>query len=145
VIVTWDELPGHRGQVAMVDGAFDPLHEGHVAYFAAAAELGVPVLCNLASDDYVREKHPVLLAQPQRAAVIDAIRYIDLVHCSQTTTLAVLEHLRPRYSVKGADWRDRLPPEQVAACDEHRISIVYVETVLNSSTALLRRQASPER
>ena len=34
----------------MVDGGFDPLHEGHIAYFAAAAELGVPVLCNLASE-----------------------------------------------------------------------------------------------
>jgi bifunctional ADP-heptose synthase (sugar kinase/adenylyltransferase) len=145
VIVTWEQLPEYRGRVAMVDGGFDPLHDGHVAYFAAAAELGVPVLCNLASDAYVAEKHPVLLAQPQRAAVIGALRAIDLVHCSQTTTLAVLLQLRPRYYVKGADWRDRLPPEQVAACAEHAISIVYVETVLNSSTALLRRQASPER
>jgi len=25
VIVTFDELPHHRGAVAMVDGAFDPL------------------------------------------------------------------------------------------------------------------------
>ena len=73
------------------------------------------------------------------------MRHIDLVHCSQTTTLAVLHQLRPRYYVKGADWRDRLPPEQVAACEKRSISIVYVETVLNSSTALLRRQAAPER
>ena len=144
MIVTWEELPSYRGHVAMVDGGFDPLHDGHVAYFAAAAGLGAPVLCNLASDAYVEEKHPVLLTQPQRAAVIDAMRHIALVHCSQTTTLAVLHQLRPRYYVKGADWRGRLPPEQLAACEEHSISIVYVETVLNSSTALLRRQASPE-
>jgi bifunctional ADP-heptose synthase (sugar kinase/adenylyltransferase) len=77
--------------------------------------------------------------------VIDAIRFVDYTHAEQTTTEEVLARLRPRYFAKGADWRDRLPPEQVAACDEHRISIVYVETVLNSSTALLRRQASPER
>jgi bifunctional ADP-heptose synthase (sugar kinase/adenylyltransferase) len=145
VIVTWEQLPEYRGQVAMVDGGFDPLHDGHVASFAAAAELGVPVLCNLASDAYVADKHPVLLAQAQRAVVIDAIRHIDLVHCSQTTTLAVLDQLRPRFYVKGSDWRDRLPPEQVLACEKHAISIVYVDTVLNSSTALLRRQASSER
>jgi cytidyltransferase-like protein len=144
MIVTWEQLPAYRGKVAMVDGGFDPLHEGHVAYFAAAAELGVPVLCNLASDAYVEAKHPVLLTQRQRAAVIDAIRYIDLVHCSQTTTLAALRQLRPRYYVKGADWRGRLPPQELATCEEHSISIVYVETVLNSSTALLRRQVSPE-
>jgi cytidyltransferase-like protein len=141
VIVTWDELPGYRGAVAMVDGGFDPLHEGHIAYFAAAAELGVPVLCNLAPDAYVARKHPVLLTQPQRAAVIDAIRYIDLVHCSQATTLATLDHLRPRYYVKGEDWRGRLPPDELETCQKRGISIVYVQTVLNSSTALLRRQA----
>ena len=145
MIVAWEQLPSFRGEVAMVDGGFDPLHEGHVAYFSAAAELGAPVLCNLASDAYVAAKHPVLLTQPQRAAVIDALRSIDYVHCSQTTTLAVLHQLRPRYYVKGGDWRGRLPPEQVAACQEHAISIVYVETVLNSSTALLRRQAPRER
>ena len=66
-------------RVAMVDGAFDPLHHGHIAYFKAARELGAPVLCNLASDRYVRTKHRPLLTETQRATVIDAIRYIDYV------------------------------------------------------------------
>jgi len=37
-------------KVVMVDGSFDPLHDGHIAYFAEAAALGMPVLCNIAPD-----------------------------------------------------------------------------------------------
>ncbi|MEY3358669.1 MAG: Cytidylyltransferase-like, partial [Actinomycetota bacterium] len=46
MIVAWNDLPNLAGKVAMVDGSFDPLHEGHIAYFSAAAELGWPLLCN---------------------------------------------------------------------------------------------------
>ena len=67
----------------MVDGAFDPLHRGHIEYFRAARELGVPLLCNVASDRYVRTKHPPLLPEDQRAAVIDAIRFIDYMHINR--------------------------------------------------------------
>ena len=74
----------------MVDGGFDPLHAGHVAYFRAAAELGVPVLCNVSGDHYVATKHAPLLPEDERAAVIAAIRYVDHVHVSQTTTEEVL-------------------------------------------------------
>lgn len=123
----------------MVDGGFDPLHDGHVNYFRAAADLGAPVLCNIASDNYVRRKHQPLLTQTERATIIDAIRYIDYVHLSQTTTEEVLRMLRPSYYVKGADWRGRLPPEQDEICAEVGIEIVYLDTVTHSSTAILER------
>ena len=58
----------------MVDGAFDPLHTGHIEYFKAASVLDAPLLCNVASDRYVANKHPPLLPEAQRAEVIDAIR-----------------------------------------------------------------------
>jgi len=140
VIVTFDDLANYRHQVAMVDGAFDPLHHGHIAYFKAAHELGVPVLCNVASDRYVRSKHRPLLTETQRATIIDAIRYIDYVYIYEIDTETVLRQLRPRYYVKGSDWRERgLPPEQVAICREHDIEIVYLDTVLDSSTRLLQQ------
>ena len=137
MIVTTEQLGPFRGQVAMVDGGFDPLHAGHVAYFRAAAATGAPVLCNLASDAYVARKHRPLLAQRDRAAVIDAIRWIDLVHLSQDSTEAALRALAPRFYVKGADWRDRLPAEQLAICSEQGTEVVYLDTVLASSSALL--------
>jgi cytidyltransferase-like protein len=142
MILSFDQLATYRHQVAMVDGAFDPLHHGHIAYFKAARDLGVPVLCNVASDRYVRTKHRPLLTETQRATVIDAIRYIDYVHIYEIDTETVLRQLRPRYYVKGNDWRARgLPAEQVVICREHGIEIVYLETVLDSSSRLLQQFA----
>ena len=146
MILTFDQLPEYRGRVAMVDGAFDPLHHGHIAYFRAARELGAPVLCNVASDRYVRTKHPPLLTETQRATILDAIRYIDYVHIYQIDTETVLRQLRPKYYVKGSDWRDRgLPGEQPVICREHGIEIVYLDTVLDSSSRLLQRYADQNK
>jgi cytidyltransferase-like protein len=138
MILPFEELKGLRGQVAMVDGAFDPLHRGHIEYFRAAAGLGVPLLCNIASDRYVSTKHAPLLPEEQRAAVVDAIRYIAYTHVNQHDTETILEELRPRYYVKGNDWQGRLPPRQVEICRDHGIGIVYLDTVLDSSTRILR-------
>jgi cytidyltransferase-like protein len=138
MIVSFDELPGLRGSVGMVDGGFDPLHRGHIEYFRAAAALGVPVLCNISSDAYVSTKHPVFLPEEQRAAIIDAIRYIDYTHVSRVDTETVLSELRPRYYIKGADWRGRLPAAQIEICAAHAIEIVYLDTVLDSSSRILR-------
>jgi cytidyltransferase-like protein len=140
VIVGFDRLKEYRSKVAMVDGAFDPLHNGHIAYFRAACEaVDVPLLCNVASDRYVRTKHPPLLGEDQRAAVVDAIRYITYTHINQFDTETILRELRPRYYVKGKDWGGRLPPAQVRICAEHSIGIVYLDTVVDSSTRILQQ------
>jgi cytidyltransferase-like protein len=140
MILDFEQLAGYRQKVAMVDGAFDPLHGGHIEYFRAAAErLGVPLLCNLASDAYVRTKHPPLLPEGQRAAVVDAIRYISFTHINQFDTETILRELRPKYYVKGKDWEGRLPPEQVRICAEHGIGVVYLDTVRDSSSRILEQ------
>jgi FAD synthetase len=146
VIVAFDQLEKYRGGVAMVDGAFDPLHRGHVEYFRAAAErLGVPLFCNVASDSYVRTKHPPLLPEDQRAAVVDAIRYITYTHVNQFDTETILRELRPKYYVKGRDWEGRLPAEQVTICREHGIEVVYLDTVLDSSSRILQEYCEQQR
>ena len=136
--VSFESLVDLRGKVAMVDGAFDPLHHGHVAYFERAAALGVPLLCNVASDRYVRSKHPPLLPEDQRAAVVDAIRYITYTHINRFDTETILRELRPKYYVKGSDWERRLPPEQVVICRDCGIEVVYLDTVLDSSSRILK-------
>src|SRR6185503_7578958 len=138
VVVTFDELPQYSGTVSMVDGAFDPLHAGHIAYFRAAAALGHPLLCNVASDRYVSTKHPPLLPEQQRATVIDALRDIIFTHMDTYDTASVLRQLRPWAYVKGADWRGRLPRLQVDICDSLGIRIYFLDTVSESSTRLLR-------
>lgn len=122
----------------MVDGGFDPLHAGHIAYFKAAATLGVPVLCCVASDRYISTKHKPLLPQDARACVIDAVRYIDYVCINESTTAEVLRQLQPRYYVKGKDWESRLPEAEMAICAECGIEIRYMDTVLDSSSRRLK-------
>jgi cytidyltransferase-like protein len=145
VILSFEQLVEYRGAVAMVDGAFDPLHRGHVEYFKAASALDVPLLCNVASDRYVRTKHPPLLPEQDRAAIVDAIRYISYTHINQFDTETVLRQLRPRYYVKGRDWVGRLPPDQVTICGEHSIEIVYLDTVLDSSSRILQQFTMEQR
>ena len=136
--VSTEDLPRHSGAVTMVDGGFDPIHAGHVEYFRAAAELGAPVLCNISSDHWVSRKHTPLLPQEERAAVIDAFRWISFTHVSSTPTVEVLHLLKPRFYAKGSDWRDRLPEDERRACDEAGIELVFLDTVTNSSTRLLQ-------
>lgn len=145
MILSFEQLKEHRGAVAMVDGAFDPLHRGHIEYFRAACALGLPLLCNIASDRYVRTKHPPLLPEDQRAAVVDAIRFITYTHVNQFDTETILRELRPRYYVKGNDWRGCLPPEQVTICADHGIEVVYLDTVLDSSSRLLQQFTEEQR
>jgi glycerol-3-phosphate cytidylyltransferase-like family protein len=144
MLIETADLPGHRGKVSMVDGGFDPLHHGHIEYFEQAAGLGLPVLCNLAPDEWVAAKHPVLLTQAHRARVVDAIRHIAYTHLAHGSTVDVLAELRPRYYVKGADWEGRLPEPELAACAEHGIEVVYLDAVLDSSSAIVRRMQHGE-
>jgi glycerol-3-phosphate cytidylyltransferase-like family protein len=123
----------------MVDGGFDPLHAGHIAYFRAAAALKAPVFCNVAANAYVSEKHPPLLPLEQRLVVLDAIRYLDYVYASTTATSDVLRRLQPRYYVKGDDWRGRLPAEEVDICTALGVEVVFVDTVRDSSTRIVRQ------
>ena len=139
MILTTEQLAPFRGAVTMVDGGFDPLHPGHIAYFRAAARLGPPVLCNVAPDAWVARKHRPLLTQAERAVLVDAIRHVDLVHPASGPTEDVLRALAPRFYVKGADWRGRLPAEQVEICAGQGTEIVFLDTVTGSSTALLER------
>lgn len=144
MLLSEDDLPAIQGKTAMVAGGFDPLHEGHVAYFQAAAGLGLPVVCSVDPDDYVARKHPVLLERSRRLALIDALKPIAYVYASPGATVDALRALRPKIFVKGSDWRGRLPAEEVAACEELGVEVRHVDLPLNSSTALIRNLTQSE-
>lgn len=123
----------------MVDGSFDPIHDGHIGYFKAASELGSPLLCNVAPDSWTTTKHPVFLAQEQRGIVLDAIRFISFVHLANLATVEVLRLLQPRFYIKGNDWvaRGGVPKIEADVCAEYDIEVVYLPTVTNSSSKIL--------
>ena len=142
MILEFNDLKDYQHRVAMVDGAFDPLHHGHIEYFRRARELGVPLLCNIAPDSYVAAKHPPLLEASRRAVVIDALADIDYTHVSRSDTETVLRELRPTHYIKGKDWEGSVPPEQERICAAQGTEVVLLDTVRDSSTALLRRYRS---
>ena len=144
MLVETEALERLRGAVTMVSGGFDPIHAGHIAYFAYAASLGRPVLCNVDPDAYVERKHPPLLDAEKRVRGLDAIRHIDYTHRSEIAVAEVLRRLRPRCFVKGVDWKGRLPADELAACAEGGVEIVYADTVLESSSRLYRAAQARE-
>ena len=147
MIIGFEHLKDYRGRVAMVDGAFDPLHHGHVRYFRSARAwldahgfAGVALLCNVASDVYLRSKHEPFLEGGERVEVIDALRDIAYTHLSSADTETVLRELRPTHYIKGREWEEKgLPPDQVTICSELGIGIVFCADHVASSTGRLLR------
>jgi glycerol-3-phosphate cytidylyltransferase len=140
VRVSFTDLPAYAHHV-LVDGAFDPLHAGHLAYLNAARQLHRgPLLCAVASDQQIREKgREPLLPQESRVAVMEAL--CDAVYAKDRPTEAVIEKMAPAVYVKGADWQGQLPPEQESACLRIGTEIVFLPTLEDSSTERLRAWA----
>lgn len=139
MIIKFNDLKKYRGDVSMVDGCFDPLHRGHIAYFKVAHRLRLPVLCNIASDQYIKKNkgRPPFLSQKDRAGIIDSIRDISFTHINMRTTAVILKELQPRYYVKGKEWKGHLPDEEIQVCQRFGIEIVYTDTNLDSSSRIL--------
>lgn len=140
MILLTEELGLYKNKLALVDGSFDPIHDGHIKYFHAASQLGMPVLCNVAPDSWTSSKHKVLLNQEQRGVVLDSIKYLDFVHLSSISTAEVIKLLEPRIYIKGNDWLTRggVPEIEESLCRNLGIEILYLQTVTNSSSKLLQ-------
>jgi bifunctional ADP-heptose synthase (sugar kinase/adenylyltransferase) len=97
-------------------------------------------LCNVAPDSWTVTKHPVFLEQQQRGTVLEAIRYISFVHLASVATVEVLRLLQPKFYIKGNDWvaRGGVPKVEADVCDEFGIEVVYLPTVTNSSSKILK-------
>ena len=141
--LSFADLPKHRGAV-LVDGAFDPLHAGHVAYLQEAVAIfpQLPLIVTIASDDQIRQKgRDPLFPADTRAAVVAALSGVDHVHVKDRPTEDVITQLRPAAYVKGKDWENRLPDAQRAACALVGAQIVYLDTVTESSSRALQQWA----
>src|SRR5438093_13222298 len=96
----------------MVDGAFDPLHRGHIEYFRVAWErLDTPLFCNVASNPYVAGKHPPMLQEGERAALEASSRNSTHTPSSTFPTASVLCGRPPRNYPKVRGSAGRCPPE----------------------------------
>ncbi len=120
---------------AVVGGAFDPLHSGHLAYLWAARRYG-PLVAVVTPDAVLAAtKRPHLLPQDERAKVLNDCRAVDYVTVG--AIVPVLDALCPLAYVTGPDWEGRLPLETREACVRFDVVVVHMATRSGSSTAFL--------
>lgn len=145
MILSSDDLRWHRhDKTVLLDGAFDPLHAGHIQYFTDAVKAfpGHLFICAVASDEDIRAKgREPLLDQQTRCEVIRSLKAIDIVIRKCEPVEHLIGKLKPKVYVKGKDWDGKLPAEQLAACSLHDVQIAYLNTVTDSSTDRLRSWA----
>lgn len=144
MIINLRNLKKKNFNLAMVDGGFDPLHDGHIRYFKETKSKlkNCKILCCLASDKYIETKHKIFLTQTQRSIIIDSIKYIDYVIKSNISTAHVLEKIKPKFYVKGKEWKNKLPKEEIEICRKNKIRIIYINTKKSSSTKILSNYVS---
>jgi len=110
-LITPAELGIYRWPRPLVftNGVFDVLHRGHVAYLAAARELGAALLVAVNSDSSARQlaKGPdrPLNRESDRLTVIAALESISFVTTfDEPTPCELLQRCRPDVYVKGGDY-----------------------------------------
>jgi D-beta-D-heptose 7-phosphate kinase/D-beta-D-heptose 1-phosphate adenosyltransferase len=96
-------------RIVFTNGVFDLLHRGHVEYLAESRALGDRLVVGVNSDASARRlaKGPgrPLVAQGDRAAVLAALRSVDLVVIfDDDTPERLIREVRPDVLAKGGDW-----------------------------------------
>lgn len=129
----------------LVDGSFDPLHNGHIEYFESARNLGLPVVCLLAPDSYTSTKHPILLESSLRSKVLHSLRQIDHVIWGDIPTANAISRIEPKIFFKGGDWKDKLPEDIIVACEQVDCKIQLGAMPIESSSGLLRKIINGEK
>jgi rfaE bifunctional protein nucleotidyltransferase chain/domain len=103
-----EDLRLHGRHLVFTNGIFDILHAGHVAYLAAAREMGDFLLVGLNSDRSTRQlkgPHRPLVPAEDRAALLLALRAVNgVVIFDELTSSALIGALRPAVYVKGGDY-----------------------------------------
>jgi cytidyltransferase-like protein len=120
--------------MVLCSGSFDGLHSGHVRYLRAARALvkdGEGLAVAIAPDSYLRtaKAREPYWTQQDRAQTVEALDCVNYTILHRADSVAqVIRDYRPRLFVKGPDWRDRLPEDVQAACQETYTAIAFVDT-----------------
>lgn len=142
-----------RRQITLVNGCFDLFHSGHVTLLHSAAAEAVRRRAEV-YDRYAADFDPGLLVvainsdasirrlkgtgRPhlpwaERAAVVAAVGVVDVVvGFDEDTPLELVEFVKPKLLVKGADYMGKTVPEAVALPDDG--TVLYCDRDATSSS-----------
>ena len=107
-------------KIVAVSGGFDPVHKGHVAMIEEATQYGrVHVYLN--SDEWLmRKKGYVFMPWEDRAAILMALKGVDLVIPvidKGDTVCETIRKFKPDIFCNGGDRFPENTPELVVCCD----------------------------
>ena len=137
-----------RGAViVLANGAFDPLHVGHLRYLEGARRAGDRLVVAVNADRSVRrlkgDGRPILPAA-ERAEIVAGLRAVDCVVVFEEDTVAgVIERLRPEIHAKGTDYTPETVPERAAVAAYGGRTIITGDPKDHSSSDLLARLRRP--
>ena len=102
-------------KIAFTNGCFDIIHPGHVRLLKKAKSMADVLVVGLNSSSSVSAIKPgrPVNSFAARAAVMDSIKFVDVVCCfGEKTPLELIKKVKPDVLVKGGDWKI---PEVVGA------------------------------
>ena len=99
-------------KIIFVNGCFDVLHPGHIQLFEYAKSLGDYLIVAIDSDEKVSQmkgKERPIFSQEDRSKVLQAIRYIDVVHIfnSKEELEDLIKTINPDIMIVGSDWKGK--------------------------------------
>jgi cytidyltransferase-like protein len=140
-------------KIVLVNGGFDPLHSGHIAYFKAARALGDMLIVGLNSDEWLeRKKGRAFMPWNERLCVINNLAMVDEVYTfddEDGSARHFIQQVRAHYPdarLIFANGGDRTV-ENIPELSEPSIEFVFGvggDNKKNSSSDILRRWASVE-
>ncbi len=129
--------------VVLANGAFDPLHVGHLRYLLGAREEGDFLVVAVNSDASVRRlKGPgrPVVPEAERAELVAALRPVDLVVVFGADTVAgLLTRLRPEVHAKGTDYTAETVPEREVVASYGGRTVITGDPKSHDSSAFIRR------
>lgn len=118
-----------RPGLVAVSGGFDPVHIGHVKMFQEAKKLGKQLVVILNGDEWLRRKKGyVFMEETERAAIIGALRAVDLVcilNSEKDDVAEALREIRPEIFANGGDRRDEEDIPESGTCRLLGIKMVF--------------------
>lgn len=108
----WDLLGGTK--LVWTNGCYDIIHKGHINFLKRCKEQGEILVVGINSDKSMEKikRKPINKAE-DRAAVLEAIRYVDyVVVFDELDPAKVVEFLKPEIAIKAGDWKGKKVPEK---------------------------------
>jgi len=129
----------YKGTVVLANGVFDIFHIGHLHYLQECRAMGDTLVVSVTLNEYVRkgDARPFFDAH-ERGEIVRALAIVDEVILVRGL-LEAMQQVGPDIVVKGKDYKGKIKASHMAYCKDNDIEVRYTDTMLASSTELIKR------